>query len=65
MKLIGGFNSNSHHTLFVMGNRENLLCRCLREQTAYEISFKSCPQDDRMEIVRISDRFAENRIYDE
>jgi len=49
----------------VMGNEENLLCRCLRNQPTYDISFKGCPQDDRIEIVRISGRFAENRIYSE
>lgn len=65
VRLIGGFQASSHQTLFVMGNEENLLCRCLRNQPTYDISFKGCPQDDRIEIVRISGRFAENRIYSE
>ena len=65
VRLIGGFQTSSHQTLFVMGNEENLLCRCLRDQPTYDISFKGCPQDDRIEIVRISGRFAENRIYSE
>ena len=65
VRLIGGFKTSSHQTLFVMGNEENLLCRCLRDQPTYDISFKGCPQDDRIEIVRISGRFAENRIYSE
>ena len=55
--------SEQEQKLYVMGNRDNYLCRRIREQEGhYQIAFKECPLDDRLEIVRVSDRMTEGQI---
>ena len=63
LRMIGSVDQNKEQKLYVMGNRDNYLCRRIREQEGhYQIAFKECPLDDRLEIVRVSDRMTEGQI---
>lgn len=63
VRLIGSTDQNKAQRLYVMGNKENYLCRKMLEQTNYQVAFKESTLDDRLEIVRVSDRFTEQQIY--
>lgn len=63
VRLIGSADQNKAQRLYVMGNKENYLCRKMLEQPNYQVAFKESALDDRLEIVRVSDRFTEQQIY--
>ena len=46
-----------------MGNKENYLCRKMLEQPNYQVAFKECALDDRLEIVRVSDKLTKRQIF--
>lgn len=66
LRMIGSADQNKEQKLYVMGNRQNYLCQKIREQKGhYQIAFKECALDDRLEIVRVSDRMTERQIMAE
>lgn len=65
VRLIGSKDQNKTQRLYVMGNRENYFCSRMLEQRNYQVAFKESTLDDRLEIVRVSDRFTEQQIFSE
>lgn len=63
LRLIGSLDQNKTQRLFVMGNRENYLCSRMLEQPHYQVAFKESTLDDRLEIVRVSERFTKQQIF--
>lgn len=62
VRRIGAGDQGKAHRLYVMGNTDNYLCRKILEQTSYQVAFKECALDDRLEIVRVSDRFGKEEL---
>lgn len=62
-RLIGNLDQSKAQRLYVMGNRGNYLCRRMLEQQNYQVAFKESALDDRLEIVRVSDRFTARQIF--
>lgn len=62
VRLIGSTDQDKAQRLYVMGNKENYLCRKILEQSNYQVAFKECSLDDRLEIVRVSDRLTRQQI---
>lgn len=65
IRLIGSDDNDAYQKLFVMGSRENYLCQKILEQPNYRVAFKESRLDDRLEIVRVSDKFSRQRIFTE
>lgn len=63
VRLIGSVDQNKNQRLYIMGNKENYLCRKMLEQPNYQVAFKECALDDRLEIVRVSDRMTKRQIF--
>lgn len=63
VRLIGNRDQNKNQRLYVMGNRENYFCSRMLEQRNYQVAFKESTLDDRLEIVRVSDRFTVQQIF--
>lgn len=58
-----GARSDQKHTLYVLGNSQNMVTRRLLEHDEFAIGYRESTMDDRVEIVRISSRFHETQIY--
>lgn len=65
VRIIGKMTQDSQQKLFVMGSSSNLLCARLLQQENYKVTFKQNKLDDRLEIVRVSERFNEWNILGE
>lgn len=63
VRLIGSVDQNKNQRLYIMGNKENYLCRKMLEQPNYQVAFKECALDDRLEIVRVSDKLTKRQIF--
>ena len=63
--LSSGFGKDINQKLYLMGSRKNAIYQKLKTQTLYSIAFIENVLDERMEIVRVSDRFSENEIFAE
>lgn len=63
--LANGFGRDTNPRLYMMGNRHNMMCMKIIEQSYYSVAFAENALDERVEIVRVSERFSENEIFAE
>ncbi|MDO4649086.1 MAG: hypothetical protein Q4B26_10590, partial [Eubacteriales bacterium] len=65
IRLIEGTDQSAAQKLYIMGNQENFLYRKILDQKTYMIASKEGALDDRLEIVRVSDRLTAKQIIGE
>ena len=65
VRLTGGTGEDTNQRLYMMGSRGNTLYRKIMDQPHYQVAYKENSLDDRLEIVRISNRFSSNEIFTE
>lgn len=58
-------DNGGEQRLYVMGDKSNFFCRKLLVQDGYRVAFKESSLDDRLEIIRVSDRFTGQQICSE
>ena len=63
VRLIGNVDQNKAQRLYMLGNPDNFLCSKILNQPDYQVAFKECALDDRLEIVRVSDRLTIQQIF--
>ena len=62
LRLIGSTDQGRRQKLYMLGNPDNFVCSKILNQPNYQVAFKECALDDRLEIVRISDRLTIQQI---
>ncbi len=65
IRLLEGTDQGAAQKLYIMGNEKNYLYRKILDQKSYMIASKVGELDDRLEIVRVSDRMTPKQIIGE